>query len=124
MEIKIKIDENRQVNKNKFFFGNRYENNVTKVFVEIPKDVKYNLYLFYYPQGEEKRSKQYEIGDDFLIPQEITETSGIFNAYIISSDAQKGGNIFEGEHVFISNEFKFEIKEINLKGGGSIVAEL
>lgn len=112
LEIRIKIDEKREVNKNKFFFGNQYENCVNTVSLELPKEAKYKLYLFYYPNGNKNDLTPFEIDKKFEITRELTSKDGIFNAFIVSSDAIQGENIFNANHVFISNEFQFEIRPI------------
>lgn len=124
MEIKIKIDEKREINKNKFFFGNQYENCVNKVILDLPEEAKYKLYLFYYSESNKKDLNPFKIDREFYITRELTSNSGIYNAFIVSSDANQGENIFEANHVFISNEFKFEIKSINVDGGGKIDTKL
>lgn len=110
MDIKLTIDENGNVNRGrkKTFFGNQYDNNVNKVIVSVPKDKLYNLYLFYTDSSGNK--KGFRINDEFYVTRDLTNESGVFEAYIVSSDTTNANNILKADHVFISKTFKFEIK--------------
>lgn len=112
--VNIKIDDNRTLNKNKYFFGNQYENGATTVHLDLPGDWQYDLYMFY-RLGSEKYSAL-KISKDFKMPIKITKNAGEYEAYIVCSSAESG-DILKAENVFISNIFKFIINPIGLEGG-------
>lgn len=114
MIVNIKIDDNRTLNKNKYFFGNQYENGATTVHLDLPSDWQYDLYMFY-RLGEAKYTPL-KISNDFKIPIKITKNAGEYEAYIVCSSAESG-DILKADNVFISDVFKFVIKNVNLEGG-------
>lgn len=114
MIVNIKIDDNRTLNKNKYLFGNQYENGATTVHLDLPSDWQYDLYMFYRLGSESYAALK--ISKDFKIPIKITKNAGEYEAYIVCSSAESG-DILKAENVFISDVFKFVIKPINLEGG-------
>ena len=111
MNIKLTVDEKGNVNRGtqKTYFGNQYDNNINKIVISFPKDRLYNLYFFYTDLSGKK--KGFRIKETFNVTRELTNESGIFDAYIVSSDETDANKILKANHVFITKAFKFEIRE-------------
>lgn len=116
MIVNIKIDDNRTLNKNKYFFGNQYECGATMIHLDLPSDWIYDLYLFY--RLGKNDYTPLKISKEFKVPINITKNAGEYEAFIVSSSA-KSGDVLSAENLFISNKFKFIINPIDLKGGAN-----